>query len=290
MNRVVMATFFLAASGLANASGEVRVQAEPVYVGNSLVTQDAFPADVDFTLEALYPRRNNQAKARIEIRYSCRDTQTGGLVVPCYIRLDPPTARQDSGGHISSLHSSDRPTGRHVPSEGYVSEQTGYLNATYYAPEVGGVVQSIIHCATGWGGCSDGTVTFGVGLQTLEDLGQGSGYTLTGAKTPHPSNHWGVPNFLSAVRAVATLFARDYPDSPLLYNDISLEYGGVFDVATTNQAGYDWTPPHSSHRLGTNMDIGIPRGNAQRALLLRLYQTEGVRVLQEDAYHWHLMY
>ena len=129
-----------------------------------------------------------------------------------------------------------------------------------------------------------------MGLQTLEELGEGEGYTLTGDREPHPSNHWGVPAFLAGARNVARLFALEYPGQALRYNDVSLQYGGVFDVATATAAGYDWTPPHRTHRLGTNMDIGIPRGNAERALLLRLYQAEGIRVLQEDAYHWHLIY
>lgn len=121
-------------------------------------------------------------------------------------------ARNDSGGHVGALHVNGRPTGHHTPSEGYVDETTGYFNATYYASEIGGVVDSTIHCTTGWINCLDGTVPFGVGLQTLEDLGEGVGYTLTGDRAPHPSNHWGVPAFLAGARNVARLFADDYPD------------------------------------------------------------------------------
>lgn len=288
--RDVMLWVGLLAAAPAAWAGEMEVRAEVVSSADSPVTAlDRFPADVDFAVEALYPRRNNQARARIEIRYSCVDPETGGRYVPCYITLDPPVARADSGGHIDSLHAANRPTGRHQPAQGNVDDY-GYFHSTYYASEVGGIVDSVINCTTFWVVCRSGTVSFGVGIQTLEDLGAGTGYTLTGAKAPHPSNHWGVPGFLAAVRNVADLFEDDYPDSPLLYNDVSLQYGGVFDVATRTAAGYDWTPPHASHRLGTNMDIGIPRGNAQRALLLRLYQAEGVAVLQEDAFHWHLTY
>jgi hypothetical protein len=268
----------------------VLVIAETIFDENpNFTAQAAFPEDVDYWVEALYPARQNQARAKIDLRYSCRDSRTGGLIIPCYIRLDPPSARPDTGGHISSLHLVDRPVGRHSPTEGAV-DGTGYFKSTYYASEVAGVVDTTIHCSTGWGVCRSGKVAFGVGTTALQELGPGVGYTLVDDKPAHPSNHWGVPGFITAVQNVARLFVETYPDSPLRYNDISLQYGGIFDVATASRQGYDWTPPHSTHRLGTNMDIGIPRGNAQRALLLRLYQMQGVRVLQEDIYHWHLMY
>lgn len=246
-----------------------------------------FPEDVDFTLEPLYPARNNLARAKIQLRYSCVPESGGGLVIPCYITIDEAVARDGSGGHVA--HPGERPPGRQVPSSGWVG-QDGYLHSTYYASEVAGVMDVAIHCRTMFGSCKSGKVVFGIGVQGMEDLGQGVGYILTGHKPQHPSNHWGVPGFLAAVRGVAAQFAKDNPDSPLSYNDISLEYGGVFDVATQRAAGYDWTPPHASHRLGTNMDIGIPRGAGNRALALRLFQMAGVRVLQEDQFHWHLSY
>jgi hypothetical protein len=290
MNRLIVAAVLFLGCETVSAGNEIRVQAEILEDSSAARIQDLLPTNFDFAVEALYPRRNNQSRAKIEIRYSCVDAESGGLIAPCFIQIDPPIARPNSGGHIDSLHQAERPTGRNVPSEGYVDEQTGYLNATYYAPEIGGIVDSAIHCATSWVNCRDGTVSFGVGLQSLQDIGVGPGYTLTGDKSQHPSNHWGEPSFLAAVKNVARLFVEQFPGSPLLYNDISLQYGGVFDVQAYTQTGYDWTPPHSTHRLGTNMDIGIPRENGKRAALLRLYQVSGVQVYQEDAHHWHLIY
>jgi len=250
-------------------------------------TQDAFPDDVEYHVEALNQTINNATRARIELRYSCVDSQTGGRVIPCYITLDPPVARADSGGHIDARHTGVRPVGRHQPAAG-AADDYGYFYATYYADEVGGVVQSVVHCVTLWVACRDGSVSFGVGLPTLQELGAGTGYVLTGDKLPHPSNHWGEPNFVSAVVSVADSFNREYPDTTLRYNDISLQYGGVFDVQTATQTGYDWTPPHRGHRRGTNMDISIPPTVAQRNTLERLYTLQGVSVLREDAAHWHL--
>lgn len=284
---VVLACMLGTAAGPVVA-GETLIRAEVVSAPQLTVSpQDAFPADVEYRVEALNQTPNNAARARIELRYSCVDSQTGNRVLPCYITLDPPVARADSGGHIDSVHTGERPTGRHQPSEG-AADQYGYFNATYYASEVGGIVQSTVHCVTTWATCRDGSVSFGVGLDTLRELGAGTGYVLTGAKPGHPSNHWGEPNFVAAVARVAELFNADYPNTNLSYNDISLQYGGVFDVRTGSDPGYDWTPPHRSHRRGTNMDIGIPRTAAQQNALERLYRLQGVNVLREDAFHWHL--
>lgn len=161
--------------------------------------------------------------------------------------------------------------------------------STYHASEIGGVVDVTVHCRA-FTVCRDSQATFGVGMQGLEDLGPGVGYVLTGDKQQHPSNHWGVPNFLAAVRSVAMQFVEVYPDTPLLYNDISLEYGGVFDVQTRTSTGYDWTPPHDTHRLGKNMDIGVPRGHRQRERAVELFESASVHVFKEDPYHWHLSY
>ncbi|MBA2237869.1 MAG: hypothetical protein H0W24_04100 [Lysobacter sp.] len=121
-------------------------------------------------------------------------------------------------------------------------------------------------------------------------MGTGAGYVLTGDKPQHPSNHWGVAAFAMALRRVASEYANEHPDHPLRYNDMSLPMGGLFDIATRSQSGYDWTPPHKTHRLGTNLDMGIPQGNARRALVSRLYQMAGINVFREDEFHWHLTY
>ncbi|MDR7100481.1 hypothetical protein J2X04_002862 [Lysobacter niabensis] len=286
--RGVLLACLLGAAAAPVWAGETVIRAE-VVSAHSLpaMTQDAFPADVEYHVEALNQTPNNATRARIELRYSCVDSQSGGRVIPCYITLDPPVARADSGGHIDALHTGVRPVGRHQPAEG-AADDYGYFYATYYAGEVGGVVQSVVHCVTLWVACRDGSVSFGVGLSTLQELGVGTGYVLKGARDPHPSNHWGEPNFVAAVASVAESFNGQYPATILSYNDISLQYGGLFDVATLTQTGYDWTPPHKGHRRGTNMDIGIPPTVAQRNTLERLYTLQGVSVLHEDAIHWHL--
>ncbi len=290
-SRWLLLFVFSALDGRVLAADDVRVIVEEVPSAQtspfSANVLSNFPADVKFTLEALYPARNNQSRAEKTLLYACIESSTGGRVIPCYITLDDPVARENSGGHFAP-HLDGRPAGSNIPSAGWV-ESDGYFRSTYHASEIGGVVDVTIHCRA-FTICRDSQATFGVGVQGLQDLGPGIGYVLTGDKQQHPSNHWGVPNFLAAVRTVATQFVEVYPDTPLLYNDISLEYGGVFDVQTRTSTGYDWTPPHKTHRLGTDMDIGVPRGRRQREKAVELFESASVHVFEEDEFHWHLSY
>lgn len=253
-----------------------------------LAANSNFPDDVVFQAEPLYPARNNQARAQVSILFSCVPVGGGGRIVPCYISTDTPVGRQDSGGH--SLHPTAMPPGRFTPSAGWVDTADGYFRTTYYASEVSGVIDVKIHCQPGFGGCQDGTTVIGVGFDSLADLGPGTGYVLTGDKSQHPSNHWGSPAFVTAIQQAATLFAADYPNDPLQYNDMSLKLGGVFDVETPTETGYDWTPPHKSHRIGTNLGMSILAGRTRQALVRRLFNQNGIHVLPEDAYHWHMTF
>lgn len=275
---------------------DVRVIAEPARAQDASSGASPFnglsdlPADVDFTLEPLYPARNNQARARIELLYSCVPESGGGRIVPCFITLDEPVARENSGGHHAG-HLDGRPTGRHSSVSGWVDETDGYFRSTYSASEIGGVVDVTIHCNTWVGACRDGKVTFGVAVQDLEHIGVGAGYWLEGAKPPHPSNHWGHPNFVAALRALAASYRNAYPDAPdLHFNDISLEYGGIFDVATPTETGYDWTVPHREHRVGRNLDMDFPVGRERRAYVRQLFAMHNIAIGVVHADHWHLRY
>lgn len=241
-------------------------------------------------IEPLYPKKGNAKRAQIELYYVCQDEETGGINPYCWINLEPPVARENAGGHYSG-HIEDRPTGKHIPSTGWVDPNTGRFKTTFYASEVAGIVDVTIHCSTGgFGTCSDGTVSFGVGYRNFAELGSGRGYVLTGDKAPHPSNHWGDVSFVTNVGIIASRFSDAYANEPLSYNDISLEMGGVFDVRTRNDPGYDWTPAHETHREGRNMDMSIPRTNASRNFFTMLARSVGISVYREDAAHWHLIY
>jgi hypothetical protein len=67
------------------------------------------------------------------------------------------------------------------------------------------------------------------------------------------------------------------------YNDMSLEWGGVFDINAT------WAPPHSTHRVGKNLDFRLSNmGSLHQLVVESLMTGQGLNVLHENAAHWHL--
>lgn len=89
-------------------------------------------------------------------------------------------------------------------------------------------------------------------VTNLVELPPGPGYTLDGAKPGvHPSNHFGTSAMNAALRQLAADYAATCPGAAALsYNDMSLPWGGLFDL---NQ---NWKTPHEEHRSGNNIDVG----------------------------------
>ena len=75
--------------------------------------------------------------------------------------------------------------------------------------------------------------------------------TLIGAKPWHPSNHWGSADMGSRLALADADYGALYAGSTLEVNDISLEWGGVFDI------DQNWVPDHVSHRWGDNVDVRL---------------------------------
>lgn len=136
-----------------------------------------------------------------------------------------------------------------------------------------------------WSGACSGsqTKTAQSGIEGLALLSAGSGYTLVGATAKHGTNHFAVPEVLSAIPLLASDYRAEFPKDPsLLVNDISLRYGGLFDI------GGDWAAPHITHRSGYHVDMQkstIPA--AHQARFEELAAKHGARILVEGT-HYHL--
>lgn len=73
-------------------------------------------------------------------------------------------------------------------------------------------------------------------------------YLLSGGTPRHPVNHFGSTSTVAG----STTAAADYftqAGASIGINDMSLNYGGLFDAID------DWQPPHRSHRVGTSVDV-----------------------------------
>lgn len=135
---------------------------------------------------------------------------------------------------------------------------------------------------SGW--CNDtNTGAAETRIQGLAALGNGNGYELVGQTPRHPANHYGTADAVVGLRTIAARYRREFPGDPkLLFNDISLEWGGLFDL------NGDWAKPHSTHRRGSQADVqrdSVPE--AHRARLEQISADQGARVLIEGS-HYHL--
>lgn len=202
-----------------------------------------------------------QALSATHIQYVLRN-QYGNPVPNCPITIEMKsdiTASKNTGGHCHNV--TNKPTGTIPGSCNTGGDGLGcVVDATW--PEVGGRYY-LFFTATSGGACgyvqSIYTVcikkeqsSFLAGLLPLQD---GPGYVLTSGAdniTRHPDHHYGTPRFLDALKAIAKDFADSSQGAPPLgYNDISLRWGGVFDIST----GSEWHPPHCGHRMGDNCDM-----------------------------------
>lgn len=82
-----------------------------------------------------------------------------------------------------------------------------------------------------------------------------------GTTTIHPDNHYGTTFLTERITKIAKKYRDEfscYKTAPLKYqpiaiNDMSLEYGGVFDVKPGTD--WRWRGPHYSHHRGKAVDI-----------------------------------
>jgi len=181
----------------------------------------------------------------------------------------------NSGGHF---HNENRPHGTPRPNRG-TTDINGVVTAFYQSTEVCGK-DRIIATIEGY----EFTAEVNVSVGNLIALSAGTGYTLVGQTTTHPDNHYGTNTTNNALINIANDFRREYPNGPnLLYNDMSLEQGGLFDINA------NWQEPHKSHRYGANCDFNFGTlTQEQLDKLIDIIDDYGERL--DEGNHWHLTF
>ncbi len=160
----------------------------------------------------------------------------------------------NTGGH--DHHDDLRPKGEFEPVSGDTGP-FGIWSTVYTAPEAAGITEADVVCGPSNFPSAPLTFTIGVRIGGLEQLSAGANYTLVGSfgqpdvKSQHVQNHYGTPTLVQCIIGLANDYAKKFPGEKLAINDMSLEEGGLFDIHN------DWQPPHCSHRLGTDVDIGL---------------------------------
>lgn len=179
----------------------------------------------------------------------------------------PNNAVTDDGGHQNHLATVTRPLGTFAPTQGRTNNN-GEISSVYTAPQHSGRI-NIQASSPDTGGSTSADINVRVpNFDELLGPTGNDGYVLTGSDTFHPSNHWGKPEAIRSLRQIGidyrnTLFPESqYPngvpiENVLRYNDISLRYGGKFDIPLQRGDIPRWrtNASHGEHRVGINCDI-----------------------------------
>ncbi len=185
-------------------------------------------------------------------------------------------------GHFHSDSSYPKPVGT-LSHTSLTTDDSGRATVTYTAGTVSEPVTLVI--ATAHGDSLQKRWTVGVG--GLEELDPSGTYIdTTGAISPHRKSFYAVPAMIpylvAAADSIHRLFGHD-----LLLNDMSLPYGGFFDLDT--HWGAD-SIKHLEHRLGRSADADV-HGKAY-ARLYKIWTSDssaGLFVFPEGS-HLHLRY
>jgi len=241
------------------------------------------------TVYPYYPAiRNDTVTAGVKMRFMDMEARIayGDSVLHNYpIRVHKPVL-VDSGGHS---HDGTRPLGTYrvpkVSGSGFDiidssftrnTDTSGVLKFRFLASQFGG--KERIKART----VSDSTKFDTLSLRTrvpgLELLPEGTNYIKYGGTCRHrgpqapagcttPDNdHWGTPDLIESIIAIADSFAVYYSNYRIRVNDMSLPLGGGFDLGGNWEADvYDQYPQsgdcndtgHCEHREGTVADISF---------------------------------
>jgi hypothetical protein len=103
---------------------------------------------------------------------------------------------------------------------------------------------------------TENSIELTVKVPGLSLLPSNGNYVKVGGTSKHfgppglqtDNNHYGTDYTISAIMSIAGLYKEEF-QRRLLINDISLPYGGLFDI------NGDWQTPHKTHREGKNVDV-----------------------------------
>lgn len=226
--------------------------------------------------------------------FGCVDIVSRQLILFCDITIEFGNVLDD-GGHVHNDPAQPRPLGNFDPMFGN-SGSNGILFSTYTAEEVSGIWEFTV---TGVGPAGQSvfpfTSTIFIRIPGLQELLPGTNYRLTGSLPEHPVNHYGTPQYDLDLVTIANQYAVAFAGEPLDYNNMSLKFGGLFDICAVGNPNcippnvpIPWVPPHKSHRFGVDVDTPILSTAARQAALRQAIGNVGFSLIFVEGTHWHL--
>jgi hypothetical protein len=158
------------------------------------------------------------------------------------------------------------------------TDSNGSCSVTYDANDAGGLYNLTATLSSG----ESDTKVLTVKLD-LTPLPPGSSYSVVrGGTAFHPDGTYGTPSLVATVQVLANRYQHNSMQT-LSINDMSLEWGGIFDL------NGDWGPPHVLHQTGQSVDInGTTMTTPEKALLYTLATALGFVQVAEGVIHYEL--
>ena len=164
------------------------------------------------------------------------------------------------------------------------TDAAGRARVQYRAPEFGGLV--LLRAAAEIDGErveTEAEVT--VRVPDLQLLPRSTEYEKVGGTSnhqgppsfPNDENHWAHPDVLAGLQQIAREWLTLAPSqAPLTINDVSLPWGGRFDIAGR------WDGSHSTHRVGRDADIRTTRSLSTRLGVLVGYDDRYGKIMNKE--------
>jgi hypothetical protein len=261
----VLAALVALASTAAGHAAEIAVGIARVAPGAPLDSGTDRPtaAATDFTVRpSVVTSSLGAGEQTLDLVVFCFDIFTGAILPNCDVEMSL-DAVPFSGGHHH--HDASRPAGELDPASGNTGAD-GFLETTYTAPEVSGVVIATVTGVTQDGfPVLPGAASIGVRISGLVGLAvTGTGYTVQASDDHANDNRFATPAARDDLASIPVDFREELTDQgvaagdlpTLIYTSICLIEGGLFDVGSTF-----WKPPHTSHRFGTDADLFTSNDN-----------------------------
>jgi len=200
-----------------------------------------------------------------------------------------------NAGHVTSLHTGNRPLGTLSPASGQINSQ-GNFTTTFTSSQY-----SVSTKITVSAGSVSKDTTVNVRVAGLTLMPPGTGYYQRGQTSSHPQNWYATNLAISGMQGIASDYRSMYyqgisqPSSERIgYNDASLVMGGRFDIPNNWCTASGASCGHNEHREGRNDDMwsgNIP--TSRHADVEQMIIANGSpNFIDETATlaHWHLRF
>lgn len=158
-------------------------------------------------------------------------------------------ALENSGGHGSRHNIDTKPVGRWNPRTGSTSG-TGTFTSTFTSGIAAGdeliTFKGTINDA---GDCQGPAEFYALSATRYNGLQQLQGFLYGAITSDHPSVFYATPTMAAHAQAADGFYAQITRGPRFVVTAASLVYGGINDV------NRNWTNPHVTHRIGTDLDI-----------------------------------